>query len=117
MTNPEVSHPAFWERLYALERQGWELGQPAPPLVAYLEPGGWFLACFYPIRDGGGGPPFPVSKEEVRRLFQPAFHLEEERDPDHSAERRRGQEWLVRAVKPPRVSPREEADDGRGDLS
>ncbi len=200
MTNSEVSDPAFWEWLYAQERQGWELGQPAPPLLAYLEakslplgrvavlgcgrghdarlfaergyqtwgvdiaasairdataltraqgvpvhfeecdvfdlprdyagffdgvweytcfcaidparrqeymevvrtilkPGGWFLACFYPIREGAGGPPFPVSKSEVRHLFRSAFHFEEEFVPDNSIERRRGQEWVVRAVK------------------
>lgn len=34
-----VGDPAFWERCYEEHRDGWELGQPAPPLVRALRPG------------------------------------------------------------------------------
>jgi SAM-dependent methyltransferase len=32
-----VSTPAFWEGLYATGGDGWELGQPTPPLVDFVE--------------------------------------------------------------------------------
>jgi SAM-dependent methyltransferase len=50
----------------------------AEVLAAILRPGGLLLACFFPLRDGDGGPPFPVS-------------------PAESAERRHGLERLVLA--------------------
>jgi methyl halide transferase len=65
-----------------------------------LKPGGWLAACFYPIRAGDGGPPFPVSKEEVRRLLAPAFRIERELTP-RSVPSRLGQEWMVIAVQVP----------------
>ena len=34
-----VSTPAFWEGLYASSQDGWELGEPAPSLVAQLDAG------------------------------------------------------------------------------
>ncbi len=68
-------------------------------MAAILRPGGWFLGCFYPIRAGGGGPPFPVSKREVRNLFTPPFRIEREFSPIHSVRRRQGQEWMVLARK------------------
>jgi hypothetical protein len=200
-----VSAPGFWERLYAEGQDGWELGGPAPPLVAWLEaggqfpapegsdaariavpgagrghdarllarrghrvwgfdfagaavtearelarregvgvsyeqrdiftldaaypgffdgvweytcfcaidparrqdyarvvhailkPGGTLLACFFPLRDGEGGPPFPVSAAEVERLLTPYFRIVLSRPPAASAEPRQGLEWLVRA--------------------
>ena len=64
-----------------------------------LKPGGWFLACFYPVRRGGGGPPFPVAKAEVRRLLAPSFRIEREFVPTRSVPRRLGQEWMVLAYK------------------
>jgi SAM-dependent methyltransferase len=70
-------------------------------VAAILRPGGWFLACFYPIRPRGGGPPFPVSRAEVRRLFQPRFRLERAFAPIRGVERRSGQEWMVFARKRP----------------
>jgi SAM-dependent methyltransferase len=42
-------------------------------LHAILKPDGWLLACFLPVRQGGGGPPFPTTAPEVRRLFAPSF--------------------------------------------
>jgi SAM-dependent methyltransferase len=64
-------------------------------VAAILRPGGWFLACFYPIRQSGGGPPFPVSRVEVRRIFRPWFRFERAFAPIRSVERRSGQEWMV----------------------
>lgn len=68
-------------------------------LVRILRPGGWLLACFYPIRPPGGGPPFPVSRAEVRRLFEPAFRFERVGAPGRPVERRAAQEWMVFARK------------------
>ena len=62
-----------------------------------LRPGGTLLACFYPLRDGDEGPPFPVSQPEVERLPAPHFRIVESGPPAASAERRQGLEWLVRA--------------------
>jgi len=148
-----VSTAEFWTDLYARGGDGWELGQPAPTLVEFMEstplppgrvaaefeqrdiftlgrdyanafdgvweytcfcaidparraeyvrtmavivrPGGWLLACFYPIRRGGGGPPFPMARSEVRRLFAGPFRIERAGVPLHSVQRRQGQEWMV----------------------
>jgi SAM-dependent methyltransferase len=64
-------------------------------MAAILRPGGWLLACFYPIRRRGGGPPFPVARSEVRRLFAGPFRLERALVPLRSVARRLGQEWMV----------------------
>ncbi len=64
-------------------------------MAAILRPGGWLLACFYPIRQPGGGPPFPVARSEVRRLFAGPFRIERTEVPLRSVERRQGQEWMV----------------------
>jgi len=66
-------------------------------LNAILKPGGWLLACFYPIRQGGAGPPFPVARTEVRRLLRPSFRIERSFTPPCSIPRRQGQEWMVMA--------------------
>lgn len=60
-----------------------------------LAPGGWLLACFFPIREGSGGPPFPTTEAEVRRLFELSFSFLEVYVPETSAEGRRGIEWMV----------------------
>jgi methyl halide transferase len=59
-----------------------------------LKPGGWLAACFYPIRASRGGPPFPVAKDEVRRLLAPAFRIERELTP-RSVANRVGEEWMI----------------------
>jgi len=64
-------------------------------MAAILRPGGWFLACFYPIRQRGGGPPFPVARSEVRRRFAGPFRIQRAEVPFRSVERRLGQEWMV----------------------
>ena len=64
---------------------------------AVLRPRGTFLACFYPLRDGDDGPPFPVSRDGIERVLTPHFRIVESGPPARSAERRQGLEWLVRA--------------------
>ena len=61
-----------------------------------VKPGGWLLACFFPVRSGGGGPPFPVAKEEVRRLLATNFRIERVLVP-RSVRPRQGVEWLLYA--------------------
>ena len=52
-------------------------------LHAILRPGGLLLACFFPLRDGTDGPPFPVSREEIERVlagrFEPVAALDRAR--------------------------------------
>jgi SAM-dependent methyltransferase len=191
-----VSAPDFWEGLYATGGDGWELGQPAPPLVDFVEatppprgrvavlgcgrghdarflaargyevvgydfspaalaaaralarrervevafeqrdifslereaphafdgvweytcfcaidparrdeyvrtvrailrPGGWLLACFFPLRAVSAGPPFAVTRAEVRRRLAASFRVERAQPPLRSARGRQGREWLV----------------------
>ena len=69
----------------------------ASVLHAILRPGGLLLACFFPLRDGTDGPPFPVSREEIERVLAGRFTVLEAGPPPRSVERRHGLEWLVRA--------------------
>jgi SAM-dependent methyltransferase len=64
-------------------------------LARIVRPGGWLLAVFFPVRRGAGGPPFPVSRAEVRRLLTPAFAIERAEAPARPAPRRVGLEWMV----------------------
>jgi SAM-dependent methyltransferase len=68
-------------------------------MAAIVRPGGWLLGCFYPIRVGGGGPPFPVAMAEVRRLLGEFFRIERALPAPRPAPRRAGQEWMVYAVR------------------
>lgn len=69
-------------------------------VATILRPGGWFLACFYPVRrHGPPGPPFPVDRDEVRRLLEPRFAVQRAFVPSRSVQRRTGREWLVHAVR------------------
>ena len=62
-----------------------------------LKPGGWFLACFFPLQSASAGPPFPFSPDEVRRRLTPFFRIEREFAPTRSARGRQGREWVVLA--------------------
>jgi SAM-dependent methyltransferase len=66
-------------------------------LAQILRPGGWLLACFFPMGDKAGGPPFAVSEAEVRALLAPHFELVEDYVPTASPENRQGREWMVLA--------------------
>ena len=62
-----------------------------------LKPDGTFLGCFYPLKDGTDGPPFPVSRRDIEAALEPFFGIVEAGPPPASPERRRGLEWFVRA--------------------
>ena len=66
-------------------------------LHTILRPGGLLLACFYPMRDGTEGPPFPVARTDVDRALAGRFTVLEAGPPARFVERRRGLEWLVLA--------------------
>lgn len=66
------------------------------------EPAFWEdLACFFPLREGTDGPPFPVSVAEIERVFGPLFRVRQAEPPARSAPPRHGLEWLVRAERLP----------------
>ena len=69
----------------------------ASVLHAVLRPGGLLLACFYPLREGEDGPPFPVSRADIDRVLTDRFTVLEAGPPARSVDRRRGLEWLVLA--------------------
>ncbi|MBI3097516.1 MAG: methyltransferase domain-containing protein [Planctomycetes bacterium] len=64
-----------------------------------LRPDGWLLACFYPLKPGTEGPPFPTSEAELLRLLTPGFEIVESYVPTESIDRRRGFERLIFARK------------------
>ena len=66
-------------------------------LAQILKPGGWLLACFFPMRRIAAGPPFPVSRTEIHRRLTPQFRFERAQPPLRSARVRLGREWLVLA--------------------
>jgi SAM-dependent methyltransferase len=66
-------------------------------LAGILKPGGWLLACFFPMGEKPGGPPFAVSETEVRALLAARFELVEDYVPFVSPEGRQGREWMVSA--------------------
>ena len=70
-------------------------------IATVLRPGGWLLACFYPLLALTAGPPFPVTRMEVRRRLAPCFTIEREFAPPRSASGREGREWMVHAVRRP----------------
>jgi SAM-dependent methyltransferase len=70
-------------------------------LHTILRPGGLLLACFYPLREGGDGPPFPVSRADIDRALAGHFTVLEAGPPARSVERRQGLEWLVLARRDP----------------
>ena len=66
-------------------------------LNTIVKPGGWLLACFFPLRGAPAGPPFPVSQAEVKRRLAPHFRVERAFAPVRSARGRQGREWMVLA--------------------
>ncbi|MBI4561998.1 MAG: methyltransferase domain-containing protein [Candidatus Rokubacteria bacterium] len=82
-----------------------------------LKPEGWLLACFYPLREGTDGPPFPATEPEIRRLFTPDFTLLETYVPTASVERRAALEWMVMARAHPRLRRGDPASGAHSDCS
>ena len=72
-------------------------GEYVDVLHDVLRPGGLLFGCFYPLREGMDGPPFPVSREGIEADLAPRFDLLESAPPAASPERRRGLEWLILA--------------------
>ena len=66
-------------------------------IASILKPGGWLLACFFPMRRVTAGPPYPVTRAEVRRRLGSRFRIERAQPPLRSARGRLGREWLVLA--------------------
>jgi methyl halide transferase len=66
-------------------------------MAGVLRPGGWLLACFFPLRAVNAGPPFVVTARDVRRLFTPPFRVERAFAPLRSPRPRLGREWMVLA--------------------
>jgi len=66
-------------------------------LHTILRPGGLLLACFFPLREGGDGPPFPVLRAEIDRALADRFTVLRAGPPGRSADRRQNLEWLVEA--------------------
>ena len=62
---------------------------------AILRPGGLLVACFYPLREGTGGPPFPVARAEIEARLAGCFRIRSAAIPRRSPDQRRGLEWLV----------------------
>jgi SAM-dependent methyltransferase len=66
-------------------------------LATIIRPGGWLLACLFPLRGAPAGPPFPVSRAEVMRRLAPHFRAERVFAPVRSARGRQGRELVVLA--------------------
>jgi SAM-dependent methyltransferase len=66
-------------------------------LARILRPGGWLLACFFPLRTVAAGPPFPVARAEITRRLARHFRVARAFAPIRSARGRQGREWVVLA--------------------
>jgi len=66
-------------------------------LRAIIRPGGWLLGCFFPLRALTPGPPFGVSRDEIRRGLRTGFRIERAFSPLRSVRPRQGREWMVLA--------------------
>ena len=66
-------------------------------LATIVKPGGWLLACFFPLRTAAAGPPFPVARTEIKRRLARHFRVAREFAPIRSARGRQGREWVVLA--------------------
>ncbi|HWP34068.1 MAG TPA: methyltransferase domain-containing protein, partial [Thermodesulfobacteriota bacterium] len=96
-------YPAFFDLVW--EHTCFDAIEPArrPEYVEVvrriLRPGGRLLALFFPVDvPWQGGPPFPMTQAELRRLFEPAFRFDRTEVPADSVARRRGAEWFVEAT-------------------
>lgn len=66
-------------------------------LARIIRPGGWLLACFFPLRTVSAGPPFPVARAEIARRLRRHFRIARAFAPVRSARARQGREWVVLA--------------------
>jgi methyl halide transferase len=70
-------------------------------LASIVRPGGWLLACFFPIVGDWVGPPYPVDVDEARALLARSFSIVNEFAPTASPKPRRGLEWMMYARRTP----------------
>ena len=68
-------------------------------LATIVKPGGWLLACFFPLRSVAPGPPFPVARAEITRRLARHFRIARAFAPVRSAHGRQGREWVVLAYR------------------
>ena len=59
-----------------------------------LKPGGYLIGLFYETNEDGG-PPFNTRQEDIENFFSDSFIIESLSKTSHSAEQRRGKEWLA----------------------
>ena len=59
-----------------------------------LKPGGYLIGLFYETNEDGG-PPFNTRQEDIENFFSDSFMIESLSKTSHSAELRRGKEWLA----------------------
>jgi len=59
-----------------------------------LKPGGYLIGLFYETNEEGG-PPFNTRQEDIEEFFSDSFMIESLIKTSHSAEQRRGKEWLA----------------------
>jgi len=60
----------------------------------FLKPGGYLIGLFYETNEDGG-PPFNTRQEDIENFFSDSFMIESLSKTLHSAEQRRGKEWLA----------------------
>jgi SAM-dependent methyltransferase len=72
-------------------------GEYVETLARIVRPGGWLLACFFPLRAVAAGPPFPVTRAEITRRLARRFRIARAFAPVRSARGRQGREWVVLA--------------------
>lgn len=68
-------------------------------VIRNLVSGGIFLAILYINPASGGGPPFPISEESAKDLFEPALELKQSYIPQKAWPNRAGRERVVRFIK------------------
>ena len=59
-----------------------------------LKAGGYLIGLFYETKEDGG-PPFNTHQKEIEEYFSDSFMIESLTKTSHSAEQRRGKEWLA----------------------
>jgi cyclopropane fatty-acyl-phospholipid synthase-like methyltransferase len=59
-----------------------------------IKPGGLIIALFYETSESGG-PPFNTQEKDIKKYFSENFLIESLSKTPHSAEQRKGKEWLA----------------------
>jgi methyl halide transferase len=59
-----------------------------------LKPGGYLIGLFYETNEDGG-PPYNTRQKDIENFFSDSFMIESLSKTPHSAQQRRGKEWLA----------------------